>query len=75
MKNLFENWLKENKENISRPDKYSNTIQTISNQLKLKYNIDFNLYTINNAEDALKQREVYFSFDEFYQKNKTGNNM
>jgi hypothetical protein len=75
MKNRFENWMKENKETISRPDKYSNTIQSISNQLKSKNGLDLDLYSIFDADEVIKKKEIYFSFDEYYQKNKRGNNM
>lgn len=74
MKELFESWIKENKNNISRPDKYSSTIRTISNHLHTK-GFDLNLYSIRGAEELIKIKQLYFSFSEFYSKNVTGNRM
>jgi predicted restriction endonuclease len=75
MKIQFKNWLTENKTKVSRPDKYSNTITTISNHFKKSLNQDIDLYNIGNVTEVLRLKEEYFSYDEFYQRNKTGNNM
>lgn len=75
MKTKFNNWLLETKTKITRPDKYSNTITTISNHFKKQLNKDVDLYEISNANDLLRIKDEYFSYDEFFEKNKTGNRM
>jgi hypothetical protein len=75
MKLEFENWLRATKGYITQPLKYSNTIKTISNHLRIKDGLGHNIYSITNADELLKIKEIYFSFDEFYLKNKRGNNM
>lgn len=75
MKTKFNNWLLETKTKITRPDKYSSTITTISNHFKKQLNKDVDLYEITNASDLLRIKDEYFSYDEFFQKNKTGNRM
>lgn len=75
MKTKFNNWLIDTKDNISRPEKYSNTITTISNHFKKKLNKDIDLYNLKNTDEVLQLKEEYFSYDEFFEKNKTGNNM
>ncbi|MEB2777478.1 HNH endonuclease signature motif containing protein [Algoriphagus sp. D3-2-R+10] len=74
MKELFESWILEFKKNITRPDKYSSTIITISNHLYSKGN-DLEIYSIREADEVIKIRQLYFSYDEFYYKNITGNRM
>lgn len=75
MKLEFENWLRATKGYITQPLKYSNTIKTISNHLKKRDGLARDIYSITNADELLKIKEIYFSYDEFYQKNKRGNNM
>lgn len=72
---LFQKWLIENKPQVTRPDKYSNTITTISNHIKKSFNKAIDLYEIRNLEDLLILKDEYFSNDEFFQKNKRGNRM
>ncbi|WP_339756803.1 HNH endonuclease [Algoriphagus aquimarinus] len=74
MKELFESWIIESKKNITRPDKYSSTIRTISNHLYSK-GVDLDIYSIREADEVIKIKQHYFSFDEFYSKNVTGNRM
>jgi len=75
MKIQFHNWLTETKIKVSRPDKYSNTITTISNHFKKSLNKDIDLYDIKNSNEVLRLKDEYFSYNEFFEKNKTGNNM
>lgn len=72
---LFQKWLIENKPQVTRPDKYSNTITTISNHFKKSFNKAIDLYEVRNLEDLLILKDEYFSNDEFFQKNKRGNRM
>ena len=75
MKTQFYNWLKETKTHITKPEKYANTITTISNHFHKSLNRDVDLYKINDATELSKLREEYFSYDIFYLKNQTGNRM
>lgn len=75
MKTQFHNWLTETKTNITRPDKYSNTITTISNHFKKFLNKDIDFYEIKNANEVLRLKDEYFSYNDFFEKNKTGNRM
>lgn len=75
MKTQFHNWLIQTKTRVTRPDKYSNTITTISNHFKKSLNKDIDLYEIRNANEILRLKDEYFSYDEFFEKNKTGNRM
>lgn len=75
MKTKFNNWLAETKDKISRPDKYSDTITTISNHFKKSLNKDIDIYDLKNASEVLRLKDEYFSYDEFFEKNKTGNRM
>ncbi|CAM3707399.1 HNH endonuclease [Elizabethkingia occulta] len=74
-KTQFQNWLIENKPQVTRPDKYSNTITTISNHFKKSFNKDIDLYEIKNLKDLLLLKDEYFGNDEFFQKNQKGNRM
>lgn len=74
MKELFESWIIESKKNITRPDKYSSTIMTISNHLYSKGH-EFDIYSIQEANEVIKIKQLYFSYEEFYSKNITGNRM
>jgi hypothetical protein len=74
MKELFELWISNTKKNISRPDKYSSTIGTISNHL-IKKEIYLDIYTLVDAEEVIKIKDIYFNFDEYYHKNIKGNRM
>lgn len=75
MKLLFENWLRENKRTITKPEKYSSTINTISNHLKSKDIIGLDIYSKIDVDEVLNIKQRYFSFDEFYNKNIVGNRM
>lgn len=75
MKTKFNNWLAETKDKISRPDKYSSTITTISNHFKKSLDKDIDIYDLKNASEVLRLKDEYFSYDEFFEKNKTGNRM
>ena len=75
MKQIFDNWIKDNKEKIHRSDKYSNTITTISNHLKTNGEVNYNLFEITNPSKLRELRGKYFNINEYYQKNKKGNNM
>jgi predicted restriction endonuclease len=75
MKTQFHSWLTETKIKVTRPDKYSNTITTISNHFKKSLNKDIDLYEIRNANEMLRLKDEYFSYDEFFEKNKKGNSM
>ncbi len=75
MKTQFHNWLTETKTKVARPDKYSNTITTISNHFKKSLNKDIDLYEIRNSNEVLRLKDEYFSYDQFFEKNKTGNRM
>ncbi|MFC3161556.1 hypothetical protein ACFOEQ_26760 [Chryseobacterium arachidis] len=68
MKTKFNNWLIETKTKITRPDKYSNTITTISNHFKKQLNKDIDLYKVSNANDLLRIKDEYFSYDTFFLK-------
>lgn len=72
----FLKWLKKNKSSsISRPEKYSKTINTISNHFKKVLNEDINIYNLKDYNNAIEIKERYFSHKEFYDKNKKGNRM
>ena len=75
MKTKFNNWLKENKPRVTKPEKYSNTITTISNHFRKFLNKDIDLYNVKNVNELLHLKDEYFSHNEFYVKNKTGNHM
>lgn len=67
----FETWLIDN----NRPERYAKTIITISKDLeKIKY-INHDLYSINNADTIQKIKTDYFNIDEYYEKNRRGQNM
>lgn len=68
---LFENWLFVN----NRPTRYSKTINTISKDLEKVNYKEFDLYSIDNASIVKKIKDDYLSIDEYYQKNKRGQNM
>ena len=75
MKTQFHDWLTQTKTKVTRPDKYSNTISTISNHFKKSLKKEIDLYDIRNANEVLRLKDEYFSYDEFFEKNKTGNRM
>ena len=75
MKTKFNDWLKDNKPHITRPEKYTNTITTISNHFRNFLNKNIDLYEIKNASELLQLKEEYYSHDEFCEKNKTGKHM
>ncbi|QHG91418.1 hypothetical protein CVO_06025 [Sulfurimonas sp. CVO] len=68
---LFETWLIDN----NRPERYAKTIITISKDLeKIKYT-NHDLFSINNAQTIQKIKTDYFKIDEYYKKNRRGQNM
>lgn len=71
----FYKWIKKNHVRISKPEKYYSTLKTISKDLSSKSNQKIDLLRLDNSETAKKLKEQYFSYSEFEQKNKTGNNM
>lgn len=76
MKNRFNNWLKQTRANkITRPEKYSNTITTISNHFAKELHENIDLYAITNHEKVLNLKNKYFSYKVFLEKNKRGNSM
>lgn len=75
MKTKFNDWLRSTKPNITRPDKYSNTITTISNHFKKYLNKEIDLYNITTIKELIELSNEYFSYDIFIQRNKTGNRM
>lgn len=75
MQEKFDLWIRENKESITKSEKYSKTINTITNHLKNKLGYNINLYEISDPKEVLSTKDKYFSHDEFYIKNQTGNRM
>lgn len=75
MKTKFNAWLIESKDKITRPDKYSSTVTTISNHFKKELNEDVDFYNLTSATEVLHLKEEYFSYNQYFEKNKTGNNM
>jgi hypothetical protein len=75
MKEKFNEWMRKSKPRITRPDKYSNTITTISNHFRKSIGKDINLYEIHNIRELITLKDEYFSYDKFYSRNKIGNNM
>lgn len=71
----FYKWIKKNHVRIFKPEKYYSTLKTISKDLSSKSNQKIDLLRLDNSETAKKFKEQYFSYSEFEQKNKTGNNM
>lgn len=75
MKSEFNNWLIENKPDITRPDKYSGTIVTIANHIKKERLTESPLLSILDSAKLKILRKKYFNKEEFYLKNKKGNSM
>lgn len=71
MKNKFEKWLKKN----NKSARHVSTMQTISNDLKQVNYYDYDIFAINNLQQAQKAKKDYFSFDELHDKNERGHNM
>ena len=74
MEQEFENWLIETR-NLTRPDKYSSTINTISNDLIYENLISGSLYNISDFVLLESLMNKYFKIIRYATKNKTGNNM
>ncbi|WP_316739892.1 HNH endonuclease [Pedobacter aquatilis] len=72
---LFDYWITQTKFTISRPDKYSKTINTITKELKAKGYAVEDLFQIKNVEEAKALRLSYMADEELSAKNKKGNNM
>ncbi|PIF34040.1 HNH endonuclease [Flavobacterium sp. 9] len=75
MREKFDKWIQVNKKSISKSEKYSKTITTISNHFKKSLERNIDLYKIIKSEEILKLKEEYFSYAEFLSKNKRGNRM
>ncbi|MCC9064456.1 HNH endonuclease [Flavobacterium piscisymbiosum] len=75
MREKFDKWIQVNKKSISKSEKYSKTITTISNHFKKSLERNIDLYKIIKSEEILKLKEEYFSYTEFLSKNKRGNRM
>ena len=71
----FKNWIQQQHNQISRPEKYTDTINTISRNLERATGTKHSLYGIDDVDQALVFRDLYFSFKELYDTNKRGNNM
>ncbi|WP_210402421.1 HNH endonuclease [Nautilia sp. PV-1] len=71
MKELFKNWLIKN----NKPNRYANTITTISNDLQKVNYKDYDLYSITDPTIAKKIKNNYFKFNQYFDKNKRGNYM
>lgn len=70
----FENWLVETR-NLTRPDKYSSTINTISNDLVSESLISGSIYNISDWVILESLMTKYFEIPRFFDKNETGHNM
>lgn len=76
MENNFLLWLQKHKyKSITRPEKYVSTIKTISNHLSDRLGFGINLYNIQDVYEVQRLKDLYFSFSDYYEKNKTGNRM
>ena len=67
----FEKWLIHN----SRPNRYAKTLLTIANDLKKVNYYNNDLYLISDVSIAKQVKEDYLNFDEYFDKNKRGQNM
>ncbi|SFQ58414.1 HNH endonuclease [Flavobacterium akiainvivens] len=75
MEEKFLTWIKSNNNHITKPEKYSSTITTISNHFKKSFNKEIDLYKIIDFRQASLLRDEYFSREEFISKNVKGNRM
>ncbi len=71
----FKNWIRHNHNQITRPEKYTDTINTISRNLEKKTGKSLSIYQISDAQEAIQLRDLYFSFKDLQDTNKRGNNM
>ena len=67
----FEKWLITN----NRPNRYAKTLLTIANDLKKVNYFNNDLYLISDVSVAKKVKEDYLNYDEYFEKNKRGQNM
>ena len=67
----FEKWLIDN----NRPNRYAKTLLTIANDLKKVNYYNNDLYLISDVSVAKQVKEDYLTFDEYFEKNKRGQNM
>ena len=67
----FEKWLIEN----NRPNRYAKTLLTIAKDLKKVNYFNNDLYLISDVSVAKKVKEDYLNYDEYFEKNKRGQNM
>lgn len=69
--NAFEKWLIDN----NRPNRYVKTLLTIANDLKKVNYYNNDLYLISDVTIAKKVKEDYLNYDQYFEKNKRGQNM
>ena len=69
--NTFKKWLIDN----NRPNIYAKTLLTIANDLKKVNYYNNDLYLISDVSIAKQVKEDYLNFDEYFDKNKRGQNM
>lgn len=69
--NTFEKWLIDN----NRPNRYAKTLLTIAKDLKKVDYFNNDLYLISDVSVAKKVKEDYLNYDEYFEKNKRGQNM
>ncbi|MFA9556730.1 hypothetical protein ACERII_05470 [Evansella sp. AB-rgal1] len=75
-KDDFIKWMKNYSElSQSSINKYSGAINTISRELKDSSITDRNLYYVDSAVEIEKLKELYFSINEYIEKDKRGNRM
>ncbi len=67
----FEKWLIDN----NRPNRYAKTLLTIANDLKKVNYYNNDLYLISDVTIAKKVKDDYLNYDEYFEKNKRGQNM
>ena len=67
----FEKWLINN----NRPTRYAKTLLTIAKDLKKVNYFNNDLYLISDVSVAKKIKEDYLNYDEYFEKNKRGQNM
>lgn len=67
----FEKWLIDN----NRPNRYAKTLLTIAKDLQKVNYYNNDLYLISDVTIAKKVKEDYLNYDEYFEKNKRGQNM
>jgi len=69
---MFHSWLEKTQSQITKPDRYSKTIITISNHLKNKNISDVDLFLVNSYDEVKKLYQLYFKNTDLSKKNKRG---